>query len=118
VHENQRAPVIGFAAGDAEKIADANIDRHADAADGTAHGDTFAMNFDVPDAAIGAAIARLKADGQGMGVELQHAARPGGLHPTDSELTPHGLISHAGIMFPVDGRSMPERCPNPLKKAG
>jgi len=118
VHEDKCASVIGFAAGDAEKITDTNIDRHADAADGTAHGDTLAIDFDMPDTAIGAAIARLKADGQGMGVELQHAARPGGLHPTDSELTPHGLISHAGIMFPVDGRSMPERSPNPLKKAG
>ena len=118
MNQNQRASAVRFAAGDAEKIANANIDRHADAADGTAHSDAFTIDFDVPDAAIGAAIARFKADGQGMGVELQHAARPDGLHPADSELTPHDFISHAGIMFPVDGRSMPEPSPNPLKKAG
>jgi hypothetical protein len=53
-----------------------------------------------------------------MGVELQIAARPGGLHPADSELTPHGFISHAGIMFPVDAWTMPEARPNSLKKAG
>jgi hypothetical protein len=55
------------------------------------------MDFDMPDAAIGAAIARLKADRQRIGVELQRAARPDGLHPADSELTPHGFISHAGL---------------------
>ena len=118
MNQNERASVVGFAAGNAEKFTDADIDRHADAADGTAHGNAFAVDFDMPDAAIGAAIARFKADWQRMGVELQHAARPDGLHPADSELTPHGFISHAGIMFPVDGRSMPEPRPNPLKKAG
>jgi hypothetical protein len=72
----------------------------------------------VPYATIGAAIARLEANRQKLGVELQHAARPDGLRPADSELTPHGFISHAGIMFPVDAGKMPELRPNPLKNAG
>jgi hypothetical protein len=116
--QNERVPFVGRAAGDAEKFVDAKIYRHANAADGTPDHDTFAVDFNMPDAAIGATIARFKADRQRMGVELQAAARPGGLHPTDSELTPHDFISHAGIMFPVDARRLPERCRNPLKKAG
>src|ERR1700754_2365158 len=100
MNQDERVRFVGCATGNAEEFVDAKIYRHANAADGTPHHDTFAVDFDMPDAAIGAAIARFKAHRQRMGVELQAAARPGGLHPTDSELTPHGLISHAGIMFP------------------
>ncbi len=116
--EHKRAAIFGHAAGDAEKIADANIDGHRNAADGTAHDDALAIDFDSPDAAVGAAIGRVEADRQRMGVEPHYAARPDGLHPADSVLTPHGFISHAGIMFPVDAQTMPEPCLNPLKKAG
>ena len=116
--DDQRLTIVSGAACNAEEFVDANGDGHADAADGPLHQYAFAIDFDVPHAAIGAAIARLKADRQRMGVELQHAARPDGLHPADSELTPHGFISHAGIMFPVDAWTMPEPRPNPLKKAG
>ena len=56
---------------DAEKIADANVDRHPHAVDGTAQHDAFAMKFDLPHAAIGADILRIEADGQGKRVEPQ-----------------------------------------------
>ena len=82
MHQNERAPVVGFAAGDAEKFADTNIDRHADAADGTAHGDAFAIDFDMPDAAIGATIARLKLTGKEWG-RAATCSSPGST-PTDS----------------------------------
>lgn len=118
MRDHQCLTLIGQAACDAEEFVDANGDRHADAADGTLHQDAFAIDFDVPYAAVGAAIARVEGDGQRMRVGLRIAARPDGLHPADSELTPHGFISHAGIMFPVDAGTMPEPCPNPLKKAG
>ena len=50
--------------GNAEEIADAQVQRHAHALHGTAHHHALAIDFDVPDAAICAAIARLKADRQ------------------------------------------------------
>ena len=87
---------------DAEKIADANVDRHLHAVDGTAQHDAFAMKFDLPHAAVGAGIVRIEADGQGKRVEPQCAARPGGIDPACCCLTPHGFSLPAGIMFPVD----------------
>jgi hypothetical protein len=64
MHQHQHARVVGLAHGDAEKIADANIDRHPHAAHGTPQDDLFARQFDVPDAAIGAYVVRFEADGQ------------------------------------------------------
>ena len=66
---------------DAEKVADANVDRHLHAVQGTAQHDAFAMKFDVPHAAVGAAVVRVEADGQRKRVEPQGAARPGGIDP-------------------------------------
>ena len=106
MHEDERLRLVVAAQRDAEKVADADVDRHLHAADGTAQHDTFAMKFDLPDAAVGARIVRIEADRQGMGVEPQGAARPGGSDPACCCLTPHGFILPAGIMFPVDARDL------------
>ncbi|MBI3701884.1 MAG: hypothetical protein HY242_15755 [Afipia sp.] len=118
MRNHERMAFVGSAAGNAEEFIDADGDCHADATDGSLHKNAVTIDFDAPHASVSAAIARIEGDRQRMGVELQIAARPDGLHPADSELTPHGFISHAGIMFPVDAPKMPELCPNPLKKAG
>ena len=73
-----------------EEIADANIDGHPHALDGTAQHDAFAVKFDLPYAAIGTDIVRMEADGQGKRVEPLCAARPGGIDPACCCLTPHG----------------------------
>ncbi len=52
---------------DAEEIADANIDRHPHAEDGTAQHDMFAMKLDLPHAAIRARILRMEAQRKGRG---------------------------------------------------
>jgi hypothetical protein len=85
---------------------------------GAAQHHVFAMKFDLPHAAVCARIVRVEADGQREWVEPQGAARPGGIDPACCCLTPHGFDLPAGIMFPVDGVSMPERFAKPLKKAG
>ena len=62
VHQHQHPRVVGLADGDAEKIADADVDRHLHAANGAAQDDVFAMQFDVPDVAVGARVVRVEAD--------------------------------------------------------
>lgn len=62
MHEHKHRCVIGFPNADAEKIADADIDRHPHALHGTAQDDPFAMKFDVADAAVSAHIMRFEAD--------------------------------------------------------
>ena len=56
-HQHLRL-VVEAAQRDAEKVADANFDGHPHALDGTAQHDAFAVNFDVPHAAICADVAR------------------------------------------------------------
>ena len=73
--------IVEAAQRDAEEIADANVDGHPHALDGTAQHDAFAMNFDIPHAAIGAHILRIKTLRKGKRVEPQDAARPGGIDP-------------------------------------
>ena len=46
---------------DAEKVADADVDRHPHALDGTVQHDAFAMNFDLPHAAVGADVPCIEA---------------------------------------------------------
>jgi hypothetical protein len=58
--QNEHLAVIEPAQRDAHEIADAHIDRHAHAADGTVQDDAFAMQFDAPDAAVGAGIMRFE----------------------------------------------------------
>ena len=100
--QHQHLRVVDAAQRDAEKIADANVDRHPHALDGTAQHDAFAMKFDLPHAAVGAGIVRIEAERKGKRVEPQGAARPGGIDPACCCLTPHGFSLPAGIMFPVD----------------
>lgn len=64
MHQHQHSGVVGLADGDAEKIADADIDSHLHAAHGAPQHDVFARQFDVPDAAVGAHVMRFEADGQ------------------------------------------------------
>jgi len=73
VNQHQHLDVVEAAQRNAEKIADANADRHPHAVEGTTQHDTFAMKFDLPHAAVGAGIVRVEADGQREGVEPQCA---------------------------------------------
>ena len=79
MHQHQHLRVVETAQSHAEEIADADVDGHLHAVDGTAQHDAFAVKFDVAHAAVRAGIMRIEADGQGMGVEPQGAARPGGI---------------------------------------
>ena len=60
MHQHQHLRVVDAAQRDAEKIADANVDRHPHALDGTAQHDAFAMKFDLPHAAIGTDVVRVR----------------------------------------------------------
>ena len=118
MHQHQHLRIVDAAQRDAEKIADADVDRHLHAADGTAQHDAFAVKFDVPHAAVCAGIMRIEADGQGMGVEPQCAARPGGIDPACCCLTPHGFISPPGLCSRSMCETVAEPDPDWLKKAG
>ena len=102
MHQHQHLRIIETAQCDAEEIADANIDGHLHALDGTAQHDAFAVNFDLPNAAIGADVLRVEALRKRKRVEPQDAARPGGIDPACCCLTPHGFSLPAEIMLPVD----------------
>ena len=116
--EHEHLGIVDAAQRDAEKIADADIDRHLHAGNGTAQDDAFAVKFDVPHAAIRAGVVRVEADGQGKRVEPQCAARPGGIDPAYCCLTPHGFISPPGLSPRSLAESMPEPTSVWLKKAG
>ncbi len=116
--QHQHLGIVDAAQRHAEKIADADVDRHLHAGNGTAQDHAFAVKFDVPYATVRAGVVRVEADGQGKRVEPQCAARPGGSDPAYCCLTPHGFYLPARIMFPVDGWSMPEPTSFRLKKAG
>ncbi len=58
--QNEHLSVIEPAQRDAHEIADAHIDRHAHATDGPMLDDTLAMQFDTPDAAVGAVVMRFE----------------------------------------------------------
>ena len=106
MHQHQHLRVVEAAQRDAEKVADANVDGHPHAADGTAQHDAFAMKFDLPHAAVCADVVRMEAERKRERVEPQSAARPGGIDPACCCLTPHGFDLPAGIMFPVDTRDL------------
>jgi len=90
----------------AEKVADADVDRHPHALDGTVQHDAFAMKFDPAHAAVRAGVMRMEAERQRKRVEPHDTARPGGIDPACCCLTPHGSHLPAGIMFPVDTRDL------------
>jgi hypothetical protein len=69
MNQHQHLRIVDAAQRDAEKIADANIDRHPHAENGTAEHDMFAMKLDLPHAAIRARILRVEAERKGMWVE-------------------------------------------------
>ena len=81
MHQHHRLRVVEAAQRDAEKVADADVDGHPHALDGTVQHDAFAMKFDPAHAAVCAGIVRMEAERQGKGVEPQCAARPGGIAP-------------------------------------
>src|SRR5215475_1152872 len=103
VNEDQQLRLAGLTQRNAAKIADADVDGHAHAVDGTAEHDAFAMQFHLPHAAVRTGVVRIETDRQRKGVEPHAAARPGGIAPACCCLTPHGFSLPAGIMFPVDG---------------
>jgi hypothetical protein len=81
MRQHQHLGLVEAAQRHAEKVADANVDRHLHAMQGTAQHDAFAMEFDVPHAAVGTAVMRVEAEGQRKRVEPHGAARPGGIDP-------------------------------------
>ena len=103
MQQHQHLGVVDPAQRNAAKIADAKIDGHPHALDGTAEHDTLAMKFDTAHAVIGADIVRIEADRNRERVEPQCAARPGGIDPACCCLTPHDFNLPARLMCPVDG---------------
>ncbi|BBO02823.1 hypothetical protein BwSH20_01110 [Bradyrhizobium ottawaense] len=93
MHQDDGLRFVIAAQCDACEVADADVDRHLHAANGTAKHDAFAMKLDLPDMSVGARIVRIEADRKGKGVEPQRAARPGGSDPACCCLTPHGFSS-------------------------
>jgi hypothetical protein len=63
VNQHEHLGIVDAAQRDAAEIADANVDSHPHALDGTPQHDTFAMKFDPAHAAVGAEILRIEADG-------------------------------------------------------
>src|SRR2546426_5398276 len=106
MRQHQHLRVVETTQCDAEKVADADVDRHPHALDGTVQHDAFAMEFDPPHAAVCAGVVRMKAERQRKRVEPHDTARPGGIDPACCCLTPHGSYLPAGIMFPVDTRDL------------
>src|SRR3954471_9359726 len=118
MHQHQYLGVVDAAQRYAEKIADANVDRHPHAAHGTVQDDAFAVKFDPPHAAVGAGIMCVEAERKREWVEPQDAARPGGIEPPWCWLSPHGFISPPGLCSRSIGETLAERFPFRLKKAG
>ncbi len=81
MHEHEHPAVVDATHGKAEKIADAQSDRHPHAANFASQNDAFAREFDVANTTVGAMIDRVEGHRKGMGVEPQGAARPGGSDP-------------------------------------
>ena len=81
MHQHQHLRVVETAPCDAEKIADANVDGHLHAVDGTAQHDAFAVKFDLPHAAVGAGVLRVEAERKGRGSSRNARPDPAGLIP-------------------------------------
>ena len=62
MHQDERLRLVIAAQRDAGEVADADVDRHPHSAQMAVQDDTFAMQFDVPDAAIRTLIVRIEAD--------------------------------------------------------
>jgi hypothetical protein len=118
MNQHQHLRIVNAAQRDADKIADANVDGHPHALDGTAQHDAFTVKFDLPHAAVCAGVLRMEQKRKRKRVEPQRTARPGGMLPACCCLTPHRLYLPAGIMFPVDARTLAGAFPFWLKKAG
>ena len=81
MYQHQHLRIVETAQSDTEKIADANVDGHPHALDGTAQHDAFAMKFDLPHAAVGAGILRIEAERKGRGSSRNARLDPAGLIP-------------------------------------
>ncbi len=99
---------------DAAKLGDRHADVHADAAHRAPQHDAIAIELDLPDLSVRAAVARRIAHGQGEGVEPQRAARPE--RGPNTHLTPQTLP--AGLLCPVVPRSCRRGGRNRLKGPG
>jgi hypothetical protein len=64
VKQNECSPLGGIAHSDADEFADADADCHFHAAHRAVQRDALAMKFNLPDAAVGAAVTRGEADRQ------------------------------------------------------
>ena len=62
MREHQHLGVVDATHGDAQEVADADVDRHPHAAQRPVQHDALAVQFNVPDAAIGALIVRVEAN--------------------------------------------------------
>ena len=118
VREHEHLTVIDAAQCYPEKIADAKLQRHAHAANGTMQHHALAIELDLAHEAVGTGVMRLEADGQREGVEPQRTARPSGIDPACCCLTPHVFVSPPGFC----SRSLRETLSQPrrflLKKPG
>src|ERR1700730_13741470 len=118
MNQHQHLLIADAGQRDTQKIADADVDRHTHAINGTAQNDAFALKFDLPHATVCTAVVCIEADRQRERVEPQCAARPGGVDPACCCLTPHGLVSPPELCSRSMRRTLPEPPPKSLKKAG
>src|SRR5580704_4728501 len=116
--QHQHLGIVAAAKRDATEIADAEIDGHPHALDGTPEHDTLAVKFDAAHAVVGANIVGIEAHWQRERVEPQYAARPGGIDPACCCLTPHGFFSPPGLCSRSIRETLAEPRPKSLKKAG
>src|ERR1700686_5527691 len=111
MNQPQHLLIADAAQRDTQKIADADVDRHPHAINGTAQNVAFAVKFDLPHATVCTAVVRIEANRQRESVEPQWGARPGGVDPACSCLTPHGLVSPPELWPRSMRRTLPEPRP-------
>ncbi len=72
--EHEHLGIVDTAQRDAEKITDADVDRHPHAVKRTAQNHAFAMKFDLAHAAVRTGVVRIEAYGQREGRAAMHGS--------------------------------------------
>src|SRR2546430_15369422 len=98
-HQHLRV-VVETAQRNAEKVADADVDRHPHALDGTVQHDALAMKFYPSHAAVCAGVVRMKAERQRKRVEPHDTALPRRGAPPYCSVEPHSPPPPPRNMFP------------------
>ena len=99
---------------DAAESGDRHVHRHAHAAHGTAHHDTFAMQIDDAPPFVRRLVGGLETDGQNEGVEPRYARPRPGRQPAGFHLTPRNSAPRQAVAARLP-RTMPRARRNRLK---